>query len=51
VASVDLSALAQVRPGDTVGFQEVTVAEAQQLGLAAERLIATVRHGIAAHAA
>jgi len=51
VASVDLSALAQVRPGDTVGFQEITVAEAQQLWLAAERQIATVRHGIAAHAA
>ncbi|HTT56518.1 MAG TPA: biotin-dependent carboxyltransferase family protein [Opitutaceae bacterium] len=51
VASVDLSALAQVRPGDTVGFQEITVAEAQQRLLAAERQIATVRHGIAAHAA
>jgi len=51
VATVDLSPLAQVKPGDTVGFSEVAVAEAQELWLAAERQLATVKHGIAAHTA
>jgi antagonist of KipI len=51
VATADLSLLAQARPGDTLAFREITVAEAQDLWQAAERQIATVKHGIAAHAA
>jgi antagonist of KipI len=51
VATIDLSLLAQARAGDTIGFGEVSVAEAQQLWLAAERRIATVKHGIALHSA
>jgi antagonist of KipI len=50
-ATIDLSLLAQARAGDTIGFREVSVAEAQQLWLAAERQIATVHHGIALHTA
>ena len=50
VASVDLPLLAQLRPGDTVEFHEVTVGEAEELWLAAERRMATVRQGIAMHA-
>ena len=49
VASVDLPSLAQLRAGDTVSFTEVTVAEAQELWLAGERLLATVKQGIALH--
>jgi len=49
VASIDLSMLAQLRPGDTVGFREVSLAEAQELWLAAERQFATVKQGIALH--
>jgi len=49
VASVDLPLLAQLRPGDTVGFAEVSVAEAQALYVASERLLATVKQGIALH--
>jgi antagonist of KipI len=51
VATVDLPLLAQARPGDTVGFREVSIAEAQELCLAAERQIATVKQGIALHTA
>jgi antagonist of KipI len=51
VASVDLPLLAQLRPGDTVGFSEVSVAVAQELWITGERLLATVKQGIALHAA
>lgn len=51
VATCDLPLLAQLRPGDTIGFQEVSVAGAQDLLLAAERLFATVKQGIALHVA
>jgi antagonist of KipI len=50
VASVDLPLLAQLRAGDTVAFAEIPVAEAQELWLASERFLATVRQGIALHA-
>ena len=49
VASVDLPLLAQLRAGDTVGFTEVSIAEAQEVYLASERLLATVKQGIALH--
>ena len=51
VATVDLPLLAQLRPGDTIGFREVAVAEAQELWLAAGRQFATVKQGIALHTA
>jgi antagonist of KipI len=51
VASVDLPMLAQLRPGDTVGFRAVAVAEAQECWLAVERQFATVKQGIAMHTA
>ena len=51
VATSDLPLLAQLRPDDTIGFQDVSVAEAQELLLAAGRLFATVKQGIALHAA
>jgi antagonist of KipI len=50
VASVDLPLLAQVRAGDAVTFAEISVAEAQDLWLAQEQLLATVKQGIALHA-
>jgi antagonist of KipI len=50
VASVDLPLLAQLRAGDSVTFTEIPVAEAQELWLANERLLATVKQGIALHA-
>jgi len=46
VASVDLPLLAQLRAGDTVTFAEIPVAEAQELWLANERLLATVKQGM-----
>ena len=49
VATNDLPLLAQLRPGDTIGFQEVSLAGAQELLLAAERLFATLKQGIALH--
>jgi antagonist of KipI len=49
VASVDLPLLAQLRAGDTIGFAEVSIAEAQELCLSSERLLATVKQGIALH--
>jgi antagonist of KipI len=51
VVRVDLPLLAQLRAGDTVGFNEVSLAEAQELYLANERLLATVKQGIALHVA
>jgi len=47
VISADLPLMAQLRPGDTVKFSEVPLAEAQQLALAAERTLALLREGLA----
>ncbi|MDO7851225.1 5-oxoprolinase subunit C family protein [Hymenobacter convexus] len=47
VISVDFSALAQVRPGQLVYFQEVSLAEAQALYLAREQELRALRRGIA----
>lgn len=49
VASVDIPLLAQLRGGGTVAFSEITVADAQDLWLANERLLATVKQGIGLH--
>jgi antagonist of KipI len=46
--SVDLPLLAQLRPGDTVRFQEVALAEAHRLRLAREHALAILREGLAA---
>ncbi len=45
--SVDLPLLAQLRPGDTVRFQEVTLAEAHRLRLARDHALAILREGLA----
>ena len=47
VISVDLPVVAQLRPGDTVRFRAVTLAEAHELLLARERALAILREGIA----
>lgn len=46
VVSVDLPVLAQLRPGDTVKFKVVTLAEAQWLALQREQDIALLRAGL-----
>jgi antagonist of KipI len=45
--SVDLPLLAQLRPGDTVRFQEVALAEAHRLRLARDHALAILREGLA----
>lgn len=47
VASVDLPLVAQLRPGDTVRFSEVTLAEAHELMLTREHALAILREGLA----
>jgi antagonist of KipI len=47
VVSADLGRFAQLRPGDTVRFEETTLAEAHRLWLARERDLARVRMGLA----
>ncbi len=47
VISVDLPLVAQLRPGDTVRFTEVTLAEARRLVLARERALGLLREGLA----
>lgn len=47
VISVDLPLVAQLRPGDTVRFREVTLAEAHELLLAREHALGMLREGIA----
>ena len=47
VIGVDLPLVAQLRPGDTVRFQEVTLAEAHELALARERQIGMLHEGLA----
>jgi antagonist of KipI len=46
VATVDLGRLAQLAPGRTMRFEEITVAEAQGLYLARERDLNRVRTGL-----
>lgn len=47
VIGVDLPLVAQLRPGDTVRFREVTLAQAHELALSRERAIAMLREGLA----
>ncbi|ACB76107.1 urea amidolyase related protein [Opitutus terrae PB90-1] len=47
VISVDLPVLAQLRPGDTVRFAPVTLAEAHRLAQAREHAVAMLREGLA----
>jgi antagonist of KipI len=47
VAAVDLRRFAQLRPGDKVRFQEITLPEAHALYLARERDLNRVRTGLA----
>jgi len=47
VIGVDLPLAAQVRPGDTVRFKEVSLAEAHRLWLARERTLGVLREGLA----
>ncbi len=47
IASVDLPAIAQLKPGDSLRFREIAVAEAQALYLEREHEIAKIRDAIA----
>jgi KipI family sensor histidine kinase inhibitor len=47
VIAVDLPLIAQLRPGDAVRFQSVTLAVAHRLALAREHALAVLRAGIA----
>ncbi|MBL9214952.1 MAG: biotin-dependent carboxyltransferase [Opitutaceae bacterium] len=47
VATVDLGRVAQLRPGDRIRFEEITVAAAHALWLARERDLTRVRLGLA----
>lgn len=47
VISVDLPVLAQLRPGDTVRFRPVTLADARELIAAQERALGLLREGLA----
>ena len=47
VITADFPALAQVRPGQAIRFQEVSLAEAQALYLAQEQQLRALRRGIA----
>ncbi len=47
VISVDLPLVAQLRPGDTLRFREVPLAEAHELVLARERAIGMLHEGLA----
>jgi antagonist of KipI len=47
VISVDLPLVAQLRPGDTMRFQFVTLEEARELTIAQERAIGLLREGLA----
>jgi antagonist of KipI len=47
VAAVDLPLLAQLRPGDTVRFRGITLAEARSLVLAREWKFGLLREGLA----
>ena len=47
VIGVDLPLVAQLRPGDTVRFREIPLAEAHELTLARERALAILHEGLA----
>jgi len=47
VVTADLPLVAQLRPGDTVRFQSVTLAAAREATLARERALAMLRQGLA----
>ena len=47
VITVDLPVMAQLRPGDSVRFTQVTLAEAQRLMLARERALGMLHEGLA----
>ena len=47
VARVDLPLVAQLRPGDTLRFREVTLAEAHELLRARERAVGMLQEGLA----
>jgi antagonist of KipI len=47
VIGVDLPVVAQLRPGDTIRFIEVTLAEAHRLALVRDRAVAMLREGLA----
>jgi antagonist of KipI len=47
VIGVDLPLVAQLRPGDTMRFQEVTLATAHELALARERQLGMLHEGLA----
>lgn len=47
VIGVDLPLLAQLRPGDSLRWAEVSLEEAQRLALVAERNLALLREGLA----
>jgi antagonist of KipI len=47
VVSVDLSLVAQLRPGDIVQFESITIDEAHELMVAQERVMALLREGLA----
>jgi KipI family sensor histidine kinase inhibitor len=47
VITIDLPLMAQLRPGDTVQFAPVTLAEAHELALAREHALAMLRQGLA----
>lgn len=48
VISIDLLLVAQLRPGDSVRFREVTLGEAHECWMARDRALATLREGLAA---
>jgi antagonist of KipI len=47
IISVDLPVIAQVKPGEKIRFQEVSLEEAEALYLAREKQIQQVKQGIA----
>ena len=47
VAAADVGRFTQLRPGDPVRFQKITLAEAQKLHLARERDLNLIRMGLA----
>lgn len=47
VIDVDLPVMAQLRPGDTVRFSEVSLEEAHRLAVARDRAVAMLREGLA----
>lgn len=47
VISVDIPLVAQLRPGDTLAFDEVSLEQAHELALARKHAVAMLRHGLA----